>query len=903
MPDRGGGREPKNASLRTSKKNPGANTKSTSVTKVAECKGTVTSATPPIPGLGSHFDCGVALLSRLFDRDRPRMLQRARAEAEVAAIVCWSSDVAKQQELADLCKEDPSMCYFATGVHSDNVDKTNKKMHESWLTKTEELALLPECVAVLASLNLNREIATHFAQKSLLESAAALCDKLRLPMVLHLAGDEALEQALGVLRGLGWLDGGGEGSEGDTRRVLLHDALVALNGQVGRIREATAAGMVLGVSAASLVHVEGATDEAAAAVDAMRNSAAAVPLEQLVICSSSPWATPQNLPDAYLRTMRNEPSNIPHVIAALAHARGIDGPEARSQFSATLKQNGLRFFGLDEATLGRAVAPAAPAEVEAAPEGVAAPEEGAVEPKVAAVDKEAPAADGASAARAEVAADGLSDKRLSVAALLVELEIPQYRDAFAAAGIDDERLRAIYQSGADAVEELLIATKLRGGSATKVRRRLTAVPATGKAPTRHEKAAAEARAAEEEARALAETAAAAEKAAGAAEALAKAKASSALSPAEAQLPSQLPSQLPPSRGPKPTVAGRGAAPLTVEEREAQRAARAAARAAAGGAKEEVEVRQRIASQEQTDNGTGAESTANSLPLPAPPPPTPPPTQPTPAPPTPQALYAPTLAEGVDLSAQRVRPVMGEEEEEEEEEEEDEDEDEDVDEEEDEDEDEDNEEEEESNAARIAALTVSSAAAHFSCRICRAFLFLQSDVLSYELNTSSRAVFKEGGEDAPLLLPSTHASWGDDVVAADATTAGREDAQDGAHDGAQYGALSGCQPRLVLPLTIGGTNVVCAKCGAKLGRYGPGDECGGGATAQLLRIARGKVDLVAAATNVVSLIERSRVEAEDFQDGDDEPGARKQGAKKKKKRLVSTKQQREWGMSRDTRPTW
>ena len=460
MPDRGGGREPKNASLRTSKKNPGANTKSTSVTKVAECKGTVTSARPPIPGLGSHFDCGVALLSRLFDRDRPRMLQRARAEAEVAAIVCWSSDVAKQQELADLCKEDPSMCYFATGVHSDNVDKTNKKMHESWLTKTEELALLPECVAVLASLNLNREIATHFAQKSLLESAAALCDKLRLPMVLHLAGDEALEQALGVLRGLGWLDGGGEGSEGDTRRVLLHDALVALNGQVGRIHEATAAGMVLGVSAASLVHVEGATDEAAAAVDAMRSSAAAVPLEQLVICSSSPWATPQNLPDAYLRTMRNEPSNIPHVSAALAHARGIDGPEARSQFSATLKQNGLRFFGLDEATLGRADAQA-PAEVEAAPEGVAAPEEGAVEPKVAAVDKEAPAADGASAARAEVAAGGLSDKRLSVAALLVELEIPQYRDAFAAAGIDDERLRAIYQSGADAVEELLIATKLR----------------------------------------------------------------------------------------------------------------------------------------------------------------------------------------------------------------------------------------------------------------------------------------------------------------------------------------------------------------------------------------------------------------------------------------------------------
>ena len=43
------------------------------------------------------------------------------------------------------------------------------------------------------------------------------------------------------------------------------------------------------------------------------------------------------------------------------------------------------------------------------------------------------------------------DSSLSVASLIAELDILQYRDAFASAGIDDERLRAIYKSGVDAV--------------------------------------------------------------------------------------------------------------------------------------------------------------------------------------------------------------------------------------------------------------------------------------------------------------------------------------------------------------------------------------------------------------------------------------------------------------------
>ena len=83
-----------------------------------------------------------------------------------------------------------------------------------------------------------------------------------------------------------------------------------------------------------------------------------------------------------------------------------------------------------------------------------------------------------------------------VAALLAELELDKYAEAFAAAGYDDARLRAVAEEvdedregeGTAAVEALIAATGVKGGSAVKLRRRLldpkataTGKPAGGKA--------------------------------------------------------------------------------------------------------------------------------------------------------------------------------------------------------------------------------------------------------------------------------------------------------------------------------------------------------------------------------------------------------------------------------------
>ena len=356
MGDRGGGREVKGASLRTSKKNPGA---ASARTKKEAGETVLVNLPPPASGPGAHVDCGAALISRLFDRDRDRMLQRTRAEGDVSAVVVWSSDVSKQQSLADLCKEHEGLCYFVVGFHPDNVGRgAANNQDKTWVKAAEEMAMRPECVGVLSGLHLGREIGTHFAQKSVLAAAARLCAKWGLPLVLHLAGDEAsFEQAVEILQTEGWLDG----SEiSRTRRVLVHDAITSLGANPRLVDTAVKLGMVLSVSGqgiSSAVVAEQATEtpvENSINAVSARACVAAIPLRQLAVCSDSPWRTPQNLDDEYLRSQRNEPANLPFVVKAIAAARagadltpGDADPEALSALQATLKENALRVFGLD----------------------------------------------------------------------------------------------------------------------------------------------------------------------------------------------------------------------------------------------------------------------------------------------------------------------------------------------------------------------------------------------------------------------------------------------------------------------------------------------------------------------------------------------------------------------------
>lgn len=151
MGDRRGSRESKGASLRKSKKNPGGRAAREKTEAKARNSGTF-SAPAPEPDTELYFDTGVALLSRQFDRDRERVIARAKQDGDCCGMLVWFADIEKQSMVAELCKNFSGSCYFSTGIHPDNIARTNKKSHDEWLAKVEEHAKQAECVAILSGI-------------------------------------------------------------------------------------------------------------------------------------------------------------------------------------------------------------------------------------------------------------------------------------------------------------------------------------------------------------------------------------------------------------------------------------------------------------------------------------------------------------------------------------------------------------------------------------------------------------------------------------------------------------------------------------------------------------------------------------------------------------------------------
>ena len=260
------------------------------------------------------------------------------------------------------------------GVHPDNIQNTNKRRytsrsiltqlllppnriqntfkcsHDTWLVKIEDIARRPECLGILSGFNLQKELATHFAQETLLKASCALADRLFLPLVLHVAGDGAsLDKAIELLRGEGWT---ADSVNADTtsigRRVILHDVITACGGDASKIDAAVQAGFFCSISAAGLTEADEAIQTKA------RAAVARIPTELMLVCSDSPWRTPQNLPDPYLRTLRNEPSNLPSVVSAIADALTTD----TVALAVTLKENAMRVFGMEFLPINDATAAA-----------------------------------------------------------------------------------------------------------------------------------------------------------------------------------------------------------------------------------------------------------------------------------------------------------------------------------------------------------------------------------------------------------------------------------------------------------------------------------------------------------------------------------------------------------------
>jgi Tat protein secretion system quality control protein TatD with DNase activity len=307
--DRGGGRESKGASLRKSKKNPGAAAaRAKTEAKASHPATKVYAAAPPFT-CDDVMDCGVAILSRKFDADRDRLLDRARTDAKCIAIMTWCGEVERQEALAQYCSENPNRAFCAIGVHPDNVDRTNKKAHQGWVETTESIACDSSCIAILTGLDLTRELATHFSQELLMLELFKCAARLKLPVVVHLHNDTQT-----IERFVDWYNSNSGDVLGTT--ILFHNAaqLVVCSPTFSDFLQENG-------TAVAIISSAGLFDER---VDNFKAALLRIPQDRFVIGSNSPWDTPQNITDEYVRSLPNESANYSYIAQALSEAMSID---------------------------------------------------------------------------------------------------------------------------------------------------------------------------------------------------------------------------------------------------------------------------------------------------------------------------------------------------------------------------------------------------------------------------------------------------------------------------------------------------------------------------------------------------------------------------------------------------
>jgi TatD DNase family protein len=250
-----------------------------------------------------------------FARDRDAVLARSLA-AGVDALVAIGSGygVDANQRALDLAAADPRV--FATaGVHPHDArlwDAEARERVRGWLAAPRVVAV-GEC-----GLDYWYEHSPRAAQRTAFAEQLGLARELGLPVSLHVRdrGDAAYEELLEI-----WRSEGGGALEG-VLHCYTHDLAFA--------RRALDAG--LRISFSGILTFKTA--------DALREVAAALPLERLLVETDAPLLAPEGH-----RGERNEPGRVALVGACLARLRPVPLEDVARATSAGARE----LFGLEPA--------------------------------------------------------------------------------------------------------------------------------------------------------------------------------------------------------------------------------------------------------------------------------------------------------------------------------------------------------------------------------------------------------------------------------------------------------------------------------------------------------------------------------------------------------------------------
>jgi len=245
----------------------------------------------------AHLDFGH------FNADREAVIERAR-EAGLVTIVNIGTSLASSRATVKLA-EQYDFIYAAVGVHPHDA----KTVTPAVLDELRALTRHPKVVAIgEIGLDYYRDLSPRDVQRRAFAEQLALAAELRLPVVIH--SREAHADVLAALRG--W-----EGTG------VLH----SYSAGPEHLEEVLGLGFSIGISGPVTFPK----------AERLREVAAAVPLERLLVETDCPYLTP-----VPYRGRRNEPAYVQYVVEAVACARKMP---AETVAQATV-DNTRRLFGV-----------------------------------------------------------------------------------------------------------------------------------------------------------------------------------------------------------------------------------------------------------------------------------------------------------------------------------------------------------------------------------------------------------------------------------------------------------------------------------------------------------------------------------------------------------------------------
>lgn len=252
----------------------------------------------------SLTDTHAHLNDRAFKDDGAAVVQRANA-AGIETIVNVGYTLETSRTAVRLAEEHEGL-FATTGLHPHDAQDCSDRLIE----QLRELSAHPKVVAAgETGLDFFRDLSPREQQVAAFRRIIALAREVSLPLVVH--DREAHEDVLRVLEEEGAAEAGG----------VLH----CYSGGMEYLERALALGFYIGI--------DGPVTYSKA--HGLREVAAAVPLERLLLETDCPWLTPKG----HGRD-RNEPAFLTDVAARVAEVRGMSVDE----LAAATTENARRLF-------------------------------------------------------------------------------------------------------------------------------------------------------------------------------------------------------------------------------------------------------------------------------------------------------------------------------------------------------------------------------------------------------------------------------------------------------------------------------------------------------------------------------------------------------------------------------